>query len=103
MRKALPPIAEEIARATLLEIDELDIDEIKAKIPKVIYSGILQSAYILNSHLRGKDPKKKKDAAEVFLDRLGQANFLKNIAALNAGEDSKNKHKPGTAEWGDKK
>lgn len=100
MKEALPPTAEETAAAVLTKIDEMDIDEIKAKIPKLIYAGILQSAFILNSHLKNKDQKKKKEAAAVFLDRLGQANFLKNIASLSAGEDSKNKHKPATAEWG---
>ena len=101
MQEALPPTAEETASAVLAKIDEMDIDEIKAKIPKLIYAGILQSAFILNSHLKNKDPKKKKEAAAVFLDRLGQANFLKNIAALNSGEEKKNQHKTATAEWGE--
>lgn len=103
MMEALPPTAEETAAAVLAKIDEMDIDEIKAKIPKLIYAGILQSAFILNSHLKNKDQKKKKEAAAVFLDRLGQANFLKNIASLGAGEEKKNQHKPGTAEWGGEK
>jgi hypothetical protein len=98
--EAMPPTAEETAAAVLVKIDEMDIDDIKAKIPKLIYAGILQSAFILNSHLKNKDPKKKKEAAAVFLDRLGQANFLKNIAALGAGEDKKNQRKPATADWG---
>lgn len=103
MIESLPPTADETAAAVLAQIDEMDIDAIKAKIPKLIYAGILQSAFILNSHLKNKDQKKKKEAAAVFLDRLGQANFLKNIAALNSGEDTKNKHKPATAEWGQEK
>jgi hypothetical protein len=103
MIESLPPTADETAAAVLAQIDEMDIDAIKAKIPKLIYAGILQSAFILNSHLKNKDPKKKKEAAAVFLDRLGQANFLKNIAALGAGEEKKNQHKPGTAEWGAEK
>jgi len=33
MQEALPPTAEETASAVLAKIDEMDIDEIKAKIP----------------------------------------------------------------------
>jgi hypothetical protein len=103
MKESLPPTAAETAEAVLAKIDEMDIDEIKAKIPKLIYAGILQSAFILNSHLKNQDQKKKKEAASIFLDRLGQANFLKNIAALGAGEEKKNQHRPSTAEWGTEK
>lgn len=102
MQESLPPTAEETAAAVLAKIDDMDIEEIKAKIPKLIYAGILQSAFILNSHLKTKDQKKKKEAAAIFLDRLGQANFLKNIASLSAGEEKRNQNKPAKAEWGNK-
>lgn len=85
------------------KIKDMDIEEIKARIPKVIYSGILLSADILyNDHLRGSDIKKRKEAAAVFLEKLGGANFLKNLAALSAGEDAKKKGQPGKVNWASK-
>lgn len=84
------------------KIRDLTLDEIKAKIPRIIFSGILLSADILyNDHLRGRDMKKKKEAAAVFLEKLGNANLLKNLAVLSSGEDEKNKKQPKKVSWGD--
>jgi len=99
MKESLPPTPDEVASAALKQIDELDLDDIKAKIPKIVYSGMLKAAFIMDQHLNSRDQKRRKEAAAVFLDRLGQANFLKNIAALSAGEEKKNQHKPAKAEW----
>lgn len=83
------------------KIQDMTLDQIKARIPRVILSGILISADILyNDHLRSSDRKKRKEAAAVFLDKLGGANFLKNLAALSAGEEDKDKIQPKTVDWG---
>ena len=87
------------------KIQKMTLDEIKSRIPRVIFSGILVSADILyNDHLRGSDGKKRTEAAATFLDKLGAANFLKNLSALSAGQDAKDKTKPAKVDWGkDKK
>lgn len=84
------------------KIQNLSIEEIKARIPRVVYSGILLSADILyNDHLRGRDMKKKKEAAAVFLEKLGNANLLKNLSVLSSSEEDKNKKQPKKVSWGD--
>lgn len=84
------------------KIQNLTLDEIKGRIPRIIFSGILLSADILyNDHLRGRDMKKKKEAAAVFLEKLGNANLLKNLAVLSAGEAGKEKKQPKKVSWGD--
>lgn len=66
----------------------------------MVYSGILLSADILyNDHLRGRDMKKKKEAAAVFLEKLGNANLLKNLAVLSAGREEHDKKKSKAVEW----
>lgn len=82
------------------KIQSLTLDEIKERIPRVVYSGILLSADILyNDHLRGRDMKKKKEAAAVFLEKLGNANLLKNLAVLSAGREEHDKKKSKAVEW----
>lgn len=82
------------------KIKDLTLDQIKAKIPRVVFSGILLSADILyNDHLRGSDTKKKREAAAVFLEKLGNANLLKNLAVLSSSEDDKNKRQPKKVRW----
>lgn len=85
------------------KIQNMTLDEIKSRIPRVIFSGILVSADILyNDHLRGSDIKKRKEAAAVFLEKLGGANFLKNLAALSSGQDKKDQSRPDKVDWGKK-
>jgi hypothetical protein len=82
------------------KIQNLTLDEIKNRIPRVVYSGILLSADILyNDHLRGRDMKKKKEAAAVFLEKLGNANLLKNLAVLSAGKEDHENKKSKSVEW----
>jgi hypothetical protein len=38
----------------------------------------------------------------VFLEKLGGANFLKNIAGLSADAEAKKKSKPGQVNWASK-
>jgi hypothetical protein len=84
------------------KIQRLSLDEIKARIPRVVYSGILVSADILyNDYLRGRDMKKKKEAAAVFLEKLGNANLLKNLAILSSSETESEKKKAKTVAWGE--
>jgi hypothetical protein len=80
----------------------MDLEEIKERIPLTIYKGILLAADILyNDHLRGRDVKKRREAADTFLGQLGQANFLKNLAGLSSVQDEKNKKKPARATFGE--
>jgi hypothetical protein len=84
------------------KIHTMNLEEIKERIPRTVYAGILLAADILyNDHLRGRDPHKRREAADVFLSQLGQANFLKNLASLSAVQDEKNKKKPATATFGE--
>lgn len=83
--------------------------QIKRKIPRLFYEGLLMSVDILsNEYLRSKDPKKKKLAAREFLDLLCDTNFIKNLVILKeeGKDDSKGKAERekdrGTAEWGGK-
>jgi len=100
VKEATPPTPDEVAAAALAQIDELDVEEIKSKIPKLIYAGILKSAFILDQSLRGKDSKKRKEAAAAFIEKLGAANFLKNLASLSSGQDARDQKKPAKVAWG---
>lgn len=82
------------------KIKDLTLEDIKSRIPRIFFSGILLSADILyNDHLRGRDMKKKKEAAAVFLEKLGNPSILKNLSALEKGEAGK-KGDPPKVDWG---
>jgi hypothetical protein len=88
------------------QLPEMTLEQIKEKIPRMIYESILLSVDILlNDGLRSQDPKKKHAAAAEFMERMGDASFLKNLAALKAEVDKDAALRTGQkTEWGkDKK
>lgn len=88
--------------SSITKLPYMSIEEIKAKIPRMIYESILLSVEtLLNDGLRSKDPKKKHAAATEYLERLGDASFLKNLVALKTEVDKDDELRKGQkAEWG---
>jgi hypothetical protein len=84
------------------KVREMDEGELKRVIPRLFYEGLLLSVDELNTWLRTQDPKKRKVAATVFIDKLCDANFIKNLNLLASALDEGKKGKPEKpkAEWG---
>lgn len=82
-------------------VRKMSTRSIKEAIPRLVYEAMLMSVDILlNEHLRSRKPERKKEAAAVFLSKLSDAAFIKNLALLTEeASRTKDKHKPAKAEW----
>ena len=59
-----------------------DLDTIKDEIPRMVYEALALSLDTMLTYLHSRDPKVRTAAAEVMVDKLGDASFLKNVALI---------------------
>jgi len=82
------------------EISKLSLEEIKEKIPRSIYEGILMASETCKRFLKSKDPELKEKGAKMLLDLMSEATFLKVINQLQTGVFEENRGRKVVVNWG---
>lgn len=73
------------------KLNKMPIDELKARIPRAVYEGILVSVQTCMKFLKSRKPHLQEKGAKLLLELMASPSFIKAINQLQAEEESKAK------------